>query len=212
MAQITRSILRQEVRTAVLDRLITGKLPPGERINETWLARELGVSPTPVREALLTLDGSRFLHSMAGKGFVVAPLDVQEMKDIFSVNAALDAMALRLSGPFDDARIQRLRAINDDFRSKSTAKGADQADVRFHAELVSTCPNRHLLELIRTGRQAGQRYEYAFLDKVMEKEASADQHEQIIGALALGDMDEAVEALHANWKRTMDVLAECLSS
>ena len=107
MQPITRSTLRQEVRAAVLERLVSGQLAPGARVNETNLARELGVSATPVREALLSLEAQRFLRSTPGKGFAVAPLDAAEVHDIYSVLAVLDTQALRLAGP-RGARLEEL--------------------------------------------------------------------------------------------------------
>ncbi len=208
---ITRSTLRQAVRDAVVERVISGQLPPGERVNETTLARELGVSPTPVREALLSLEGRRYFSATPGKGFVVAPWDAREVHEIYSVLAVLDTTALQQSSPFNARRIARLRALNEAFRAlQGDLDAAIKADVRWHAELVSTCNNRYLHELIRTGREAVHRYEYAFLEQAMDTQVSTDQHEAVIAALEQNRLKEALECLRLNWQRNIELLVPLL--
>ncbi|MCG8408033.1 MAG: GntR family transcriptional regulator [Phycisphaerales bacterium] len=208
---IVRSTLRQTVREAVVQRVITGRLAPGERVNETTLAQELGVSPTPVREALISLEGCRFLSATPGKGFVVPPLTACEMHEIYSVQAILETTALRHCTPFDAARISRLRELNEAFRAlRQDIDAAIKANVRWHVELVSTCPNQYLHELIRAGREAVQRYEYAFLQQVMDTDVSANQHEAVIAALERNLFEEAVELLMLNWRRVIELLRPLL--
>jgi DNA-binding GntR family transcriptional regulator len=74
--------LRDEVKHQVLERVVRGRLPFGHRINETALAEELGVSRTPLREALLELQREGFLHSATARGFTVRPLTTHEIQEI----------------------------------------------------------------------------------------------------------------------------------
>lgn len=204
---IIRSTLRQAVREAVIERVHTGELAAGSRVNETTLARELGVSPTPVREALMSLEACRYLSATPGKGFVVARYDAQEVHDIYSVLATMDTTALRAAWPFSADKIAHLRELNEAFRQlQGDVNAAIQADVRWHAELVSACHNKYLLELIASGRQTVQRYEYAFLQQVMNTQSSAKQHEAVIAALEREELDEAVAQLTINWQRNIELL------
>ncbi|MEM6570130.1 MAG: GntR family transcriptional regulator, partial [Planctomycetota bacterium] len=92
---LTRTSLRQQAASELRSRLLRGDLAPGHRVNETAIAAELGVSQTPVREALLLLERERFLDSAPGRGFTVRPLDPDEVREIYPVLGNLEAFALR---------------------------------------------------------------------------------------------------------------------
>ncbi len=198
---IKRETLREAVRDAVIERVLAGTLTAGERVNETALARELGVSVTPVREALLGLERESYFKRTPGKGFVVSSFRAQEVSDIYSVLGMLEGLALRSSKSLKPETVVHLRNINEEFRLLGdNVEAAIQANIRWHETLVSECTNVYLMELIRKSRRAVNRYECAFLNRHLDTESSADQHAAIIDAIERGDLEEAAVHLQANWR------------
>ena len=97
---IQRKPLRDEIQKEIIARITDGRLAPGQRINETHLATDLGISRTPLREAMITLGASGFLHSDMGKGYLVPALEANEFADLQAVvvllaPAALDRISCR---------------------------------------------------------------------------------------------------------------------
>ena len=113
---IERRNLRSQVRDELLARMRSGLVQPGEGINEVQLANELGVSRTPLREALIALESEGQIESENGKGFRFVPLSAQEFEDLAPVMAALESLALELS-PLEELRPigERLAALAAEF-------------------------------------------------------------------------------------------------
>ncbi len=113
---IERKNLRSQVREELLTRMRAGAVQPGEGINEVQLAAELGVSRTPLREALIALESEGQITSENGKGFRFMPLSASEFEDLAPVLAALESLALELSPVEELQRIGvRLAALAAEF-------------------------------------------------------------------------------------------------
>src|SRR5512143_1929987 len=147
---LTRTPLREEVHRRILQRIQSGDLPPGSKLSDQALAGQLGVSRTPVREALLRLARDGVLESTMGRGFRLPPLDRTELREVGAILPSLEALALRLSPPATPAQLERLAEVD---RAIETTRGdvsrcLDLED-EWHAILLAACPNRRLLDLIR---------------------------------------------------------------
>ena len=92
--------------------IVDGQLPAGARINEVHLSRRLGISRTPLREALAGLEQEGALDSLPRIGWFVRPLTLDEFSQIYPIRALLDPEALRLAGLPSAERLARLRALN----------------------------------------------------------------------------------------------------
>ena len=103
-----RKPLREDLHKEILVRISDGRLPAGQRINESRLSSALGISRTPLREAMLGLEAQGFLGSHMGRGFLVPALNVQEFVDIQFVLSDLKPLALSLSFPLPPGRIMEL--------------------------------------------------------------------------------------------------------
>lgn len=204
---IERSPIRSQVRRVLLEGMLRGDPAPGSSINESTLSQELGVSRTPLREALLNMVGEGFLSASPGKGFFVLPLSAREVEDLYPVIAALEVLALRSSPPLDSAHLKRLAAINQELESgRNDGERALRADERWHEALLAGCGNRRLLETIRGLKYHAQRYEAAYMRHSGRIIQSVAQHRAILRALREGDIDEAARRLEANWKISQEFL------
>lgn len=110
---IERSSLRTQVGDVVRKWITEGKLRPGIRIQEPKMAAQLGVSRTPLREALFQLERDGLVRSDPGKGFRVVPISVAMIREAYPILGALERLALHSSGPVVKRACGELRRIND---------------------------------------------------------------------------------------------------
>ncbi len=203
----TRAPLRDEVMQTLLDRIISGELAPGIKLNESRLAEELGVSRTPLREALFCLERDGFIRSDLAKGFSVAPLSPREVREVYPILESLESLALRSLGPLAAANIAELRRLNELFASVAgDSPRCIAIDAEWHETLLNRCPNQRLLALIRTLKQAILRYEHLYMIDASLVAMSVAQHNAVIKALEANNMDAAVVALEQNWRFSRDAL------
>lgn len=216
MTLITRTPLRTDIRRHLVEQLILGEIEPGSQINESRLTDQLGVSRTPLREALLQLAFEGFVDAVPGKGFQVRPLTSRELRELFTVGVTLETLALRQSGGVSDDDVAELRELNER-RAELLASGTDrdrlvELDDRWHRLLVSNCDNEQLLEFLRLVRNRMYRYLYAFEGQSEEVESAIDDHVAIQDALAKNDLDGAVEALRRHWNDSESILVDLVES
>ena len=112
---IERRPLRADVTRDLTARIVAGELPAGTRLRDTALAAEMGVSRTPVREALVTLSHSGWLEADAGKGFTVAPLRIDDVMNGYPIVWTLERLALTLCPPFTSPALDVLTELNAEF-------------------------------------------------------------------------------------------------
>jgi DNA-binding GntR family transcriptional regulator len=195
-----RANLAEEVANLVRDMILDGRLPAGERINEVRLSAELGVSRTPLREALSRLVNEGALHDVPRRGFFVRPLTAEEFHEIYPIRAILDPAALRLAGIPPRETVERLRERNGELEACTSRSDAVRIDDEFHLELLARCPNRVLLALIRQFMWRTRRYELGLMQQFEGVAGAVQAHERIIAALETGDLERACSELEANLK------------
>lgn len=202
---IQRQNLRAQIRSEILERLQNGQLSPGVGVNEVQLATELGVSRTPLREALIALENEGVIQSEQGKGFRFSPVTPQEFRELCPVLAALEGLALRQS-PEDHLRriAPELAAKARDFWVGVAEHGLiTKHDDEWHDLLLSGCTNGRLMDLITTLKLALHRYETFMISDEKLVQRAASEHAKIADRLASGDLDGAVSALEENWLNGM---------
>ena len=203
---ITRVPLRDQVHHANIDRILRDELRPGARISDTALARELGVSRTPIREALLRLEREGFLEADVGRGFFVKPLSVREVREAYPVLWTLEVLALRTSPPLSDARRAELARINAALESEDDPERRIDLDGTWHRTLLEPCGNEFLVAQIAALKAVIRRYEYAYMQNAGYIPVSTRTHEQIADLMVAGDVEGAVPLLENNWRFTMESL------
>jgi DNA-binding GntR family transcriptional regulator len=198
---ISRVPLRDEVYQRILSQVQRGDLPAGSRVRDVALATELGVSRTPVREALLRLVREGVLDAALGRGFRVRPLDPAELRDVGEILGALESLALRLSPAPGETRRGRLLDLD---RSLEHTRGdisrcLDLED-EWHRGLLEECPNRRLLELISSLRQIPRRYLAAYMRDAGRLSLSTLPHTKILAALKDSGPDSGASVFEQQWK------------
>ena len=198
---IERKTLRTQVRDELLQRMRSGAVLPGESINEVHLATELGVSRTPLREALIGLESEGQITSENGKGFRFVKLTAAEFSELGPIIAALESLALELT-PAEVRRTlgTRLRILAEDFSSDTAAHSVvTERDDEWHGVLLSGCPNQSLLDLTESVRGRIHRYESLAVTDESMIERVAEEHLRVAQCLEDGDLAGAQTALTTNW-------------
>ncbi|OQW56119.1 MAG: hypothetical protein A4S17_14020 [Proteobacteria bacterium HN_bin10] len=197
LAEIERGNISEAAADAVRAMIVDGRLAAGDRINEVHLAAQLGVSRTPLREALSGLVAEGALIARPRLGYYVRPLSLEEFRQVYAIRPLLDPEALRLAGIPPPARIAQLEKLNSSLRQAKGVRAIDMDD-RWHSVLLAACPNKVLLALIQNMQLRTRRYELAVMRESKQISAAVGDHERIIAALKEGDLHAACEALRRN--------------
>jgi DNA-binding GntR family transcriptional regulator len=203
---ITKRLLREDVRMILLEQLLQGAIAPGSRINEVVVAGELGVSRTPLREALLHLERDGFLRSDATRGFFVLPLTVAEVKETYPILWTLELLALDLVDESDLEQTEQLRQLNDAMRRETELDRILELDTQWHTALLAHCPNQRLLEMINNLKKIIHRYELAYVRDAGLVKISVSHHDEITRALEAADRTDAGLLLEQHWRHGMESL------
>ena len=195
--------LRDRIVASIRDSIIAGKIKPGERLLEPDVAKMLGVSRTPLREAFLQLEAEDFVRVTPRRGAVVSELSVKDAEEIYVVKSALESLAARLaSALMTDEIVDKLVSVNDQMEKKAKAKEPDyrallDLNSMFHRIIVETTKNEKLMQIVNHLRNQTLRYNFIYLSVLSHLEESIEEHRQIINALCRRD-GAAVEILMKN--------------
>ena len=192
---------QDRIYEVLLAQIVENTLAPGARVVESKLAEQLGVSRTPVREALFRLHQEGFVLTSVGRGFSVKPLDEREARELFPILSALEGLALSIAGPLLALDVEALREANRALAPLARRPlEAIEADTAFHEMLLRRCPNSSLLEMIDAVRRRLLRYEYVYMADETLLDVSIAQHEAIIDCISKCDFDGAAKALETNYE------------
>jgi DNA-binding GntR family transcriptional regulator len=187
--------LRDRVESSLASAIISGELEPGTMVSVPVLAAQFGVSATPVREAMLHLEKRGFVESVKNKGFKVTDVSPQDLQEIAQLRSFLEAPAMRLIA-------ERMRSESvEHYRelalriSESAASGDLEAylaaDSAFHSALLALTDNQRLVDLVAELRRQTRMIGLADLRPKKELLRSADEHQDLLDLLALGDGEAA---------------------
>lgn len=147
---LSRSVLREQVKELIIERILDGTYQPGQRVVELALTQELGVSQAPVREALRDLEAMRFIESQPYRGARVRQVSREELAEMYPVRAVLEELAGQMAAPrIDDGNLRQLEA--ELANMLHAARGGDQHDLlvhdaRFHEIVMEAAGNTALLD------------------------------------------------------------------
>ncbi len=199
--------LRDSVFYTLRQEILTGKIAPGERLMEIHLADRLGVSRTPIREAIRELVAEGLVTIVPRKGATVSQITEKSMSDVLEIRSALDALCVELACErITETELDELREECDKFEEivkTSDNRTIAQADVDFHNRIIKATRNDRLIALMDTLSQPMYRYRYEYI-KDQEGHANiVNEHRQIVESIAARAPQDAAEAarLHIDNQR-----------
>ena len=203
--------LSDHIAEQIRDMITSGTLPGNSRINEVHLAEQLGVSRTPLREALATLVSEGALENRPRKGNFVTPLTRTEFAELYGIRPILDVEALRLSGLPSSSDLDRLVDLNEKLNAATSTQTRIARDDEWHLLLIKNCGNSVLLDLIRQFILRTRRYEIAYLQSAENSQTAYQEHKVIMDALRAGDLNAACAGLKQNLTTGMEPVLNWLA-
>ncbi len=183
-----------------------GTLAGGARLDEVALSDRIGVSRTPLREALIALEGEGLVQSTPNKGFTVVLANEALVREVFPILAALEAVAVRLSGEAVVKAAPELAALNQELLSARSKPKQYELDSAFHRRLTASCGNARLLKLLAVHRDMARRFDGAHARGTADQAGSCREHAEIVAVIEKGRLDKAADLLIAHWRRGEDVV------
>jgi DNA-binding GntR family transcriptional regulator len=196
-AVVSRTVLREQVKELLLERILTHVYGPGDRLVETRIAQELGVSQAPVREALRELETLRFVESSPFKGARVRAISDEELAEVYSIRAALEDVAARAAA---DRLAGEVGPLEREIRGMAEATNVGEQvehDARFHRLIVEASGNARLIELWES-LQVEARTMITALRTGLDPVEVAARHEPIVAALRRRDADVAGQEIRSH--------------
>lgn len=199
----------------LLDEIQSGALPAGSVLGEVEQAARLGVSRTPLREALRRLVADGLVVQQSPRVTVVADLDVSDIRELFEIRRALEETSARLAAQRGDAAL--FAALAEEFAHVDLDGAAGRDDyyvliARFDAALDAAVSNDHIASALRTVRTHLVRVRRMAKDKPARLAASAAEHRTIARALADRDGDLAAHATHVHLHNALAGILESLAT
>lgn len=197
------------VYSALREAIVTKRLRPGDRLAEEQIARQFGVSRTPVREALLRLEAEQFAKRIARRGLVVRPIPEEEVLEVYAVRAALDGLAAGLAAqhasPPDRARLRWLNQQLAEAARRADYGAMAELNIQFHEALCEVAHNGMLLLFMRQIHDWIRRFgETTFAYPGRAPEAVVE-HEGILDAIDAGDQELAERRAREHMTRSRGI-------
>ena len=204
--------LRDEVFNTLRQEILTGKLKPGERLREIALADKMGVSRTPVREAIRMLELEGLVKMIPRKGAEVANITEKDLKDVLEVRNALEKLAIELA--CDRITNDELDALDENVKEFEAAMEEDDAeklaqiDEKFHYIIFNSTDNQRLIQLLNNLRQQMYRFRLEYLkDKNVHKRL-AREHQQIIENIKNHDVESATINITTHISNQVNIVSQ----
>lgn len=190
--------LRDVVFNTLRQAILTGDLKPGERLMEIHLANKLGVSRTPIREAIRKLELEGLVTMIPRRGAEVAQITEKSMNDVLEVRRSMDALCAELAcDRISEQELVALEKACDDFaeavKTKDIRKIA-QADVALHDIIVQATGNRRLVQLINNLSEQMYRYRFEYLKDTSRHQSLIVEHRMIFEGIRKKNKEEATSA------------------
>ncbi|MDF2822860.1 MAG: GntR family transcriptional regulator, partial [Mycobacterium sp.] len=205
-----RSLLRDQAYDSIKNAIVNGTFAPGEKLRDPELEQWLGISRTPIREAIARLETAGLVHTLPGRSTVVSTIEPAAVLDAQAVAAAMHALAVRIAVPLmgkpDFAAMVR---ANKDFAAALAAgdpESAIAADDLFHGVAVEASRNRAIPVALEQVTPVLRRLEFRRFSSLSGRQSIA-QHKRIIELCRQGDAEGAAQATQQNWE-TLSLLLD----
>ncbi|MEE1030854.1 MAG: GntR family transcriptional regulator [Ruminococcus sp.] len=201
-----RDVVFQTLRQAIL----YGELKPGERLMEIALANRLGVSRTPVREAIRMLELEGLVVMEPRKGAHVAQITEKDLNDVLEVRLGLEELVVQFASErITEEELQNLKAAEEEFEQsmqRNDLVALATADVKFHEVIYQATHNQRLVQMINNIKEQMYRYRMEYLKDVKVRETLVKEHRQLLQALEEHCQESAEDSIRAHIQNQQDAI------
>jgi len=213
---ISRSSMREEVYSTLLSWIMVGELRPGEKLLDKELSEHLGVSRTPVREALRRLEDKGLVETAANRWTRVTEVAIEEPARIYPIIWTLEELAISLViGKLTDKDFQDMKKSNHmlaEALEKKDPIQASRADINFHNSFIQRTENSHLIAILQDLKIRYRRVEVNYFDSENCARYSVEEHNRILESLGSRDLKLSQEMIRANWQASLQRIQKTASS
>ncbi len=202
--------LRDVVFNTLREAILRGDLVPGERLMELQLASKLGVSRTPIREAIRMLEQEGLAITIPRKGAIVAGMTEKDMQDVLEIREALEELSVQVAcDKITDEQITVLRETMENF--KESLKSGDikrmaEADVEFHNVIYQATDNPKLISMLSNLQEQMYRYRVEYLKNPDNHDQLLQEHEAIYKGILEKDKDGVTQMIRRHISNQVDVV------
>ncbi len=202
--------LRDVVFNTLREAILRGDLVPGERLMELQLAAKLGVSRTPIREAIRMLEQEGLAITIPRKGAIVAGMTEKDMQDVLEIREALEELSVQVAcDKITEEEVARLRENMENFENSLKSgdlKRMAEADVEFHDVIYQATDNPKLINMLNNLREQMYRYRVEYLKNPSNHEQLLREHEAIYRGIMEKDKDAVTEMIRKHISNQVDVV------
>lgn len=206
--------LRDVVFKTLRQAILTGELKPGERLMEIHLANRLGVSRTPIREAIRMLELEGLVTMIPRKGAEVSRISKQDITDVLEVRASLDALAVRLCceriTPEETEQLEKAADAFGQAIESGDLTAVAQADVDFHDIIVAGSKNKRLMQMVNNLAERVYRYRLEYIKDKSSHNNLIKEHKEILDFIKKKDAKSAEEAIIGHVKNQENAIIKQL--
>lgn len=206
--------LRDVVFNTLRQAILRGELKPGERLMEIQLANKLGVSRTPIREAIRKLELEGLVLMIPRRGAEVAEITEKSLRDVLEVRRALEELAVQLAcDRIGREGIENLKQAAADFEvilENDDITKVAAADVAFHDVIYLATDNQRLIQLLSNLREQMYRYRVEYLKRKEWHHQLLEEHQELIDAIARGDKEKATRITSQHIGNQVDTVVNIL--
>lgn len=216
MAKLEKTSVSDEVHTTLVGLIVDGTLKPGEKVRDKELADRLGVSRTPVREALKRLEDAGLVEASAGRWTRVSEVDRDEAEKLYPIVWSLESLAVSFAeGRVRDEDLEQMVEANARLKralEDGDAVVASEADHDFHDALTRRSGNDELTRILRDVKLKLRRIEVLYFGGCVAADKSVEEHEELLDALRANDYPLAAKAVEANYRKSTKRAFEHISA
>ncbi|WP_132243272.1 GntR family transcriptional regulator [Marinisporobacter balticus] len=189
-----RDVVFENLRNAILN----GDLKPSERLMEVQIAEQLGVSRTPVREAIRKLELEGLVIMVARKGAYVADVSIKDILDVLEVRSVLEGLAASLAAErMAEEELEKLELISYHFKrclESGDTDGMIEKDMQFHDAILYSTRNAKLIQISQGLQEQVQRFRITYFVEYNQSKEVLSEHQQILESIANRDAEKAQKA------------------
>ena len=194
--------LRDVVFNTLREAILRGDLEPGERLMEISLANRLGVSRTPIREAIRKLELEGLVVMIPRRGAQVASITAKDLKDVLEVRTSLEVLSVELACErMSRPQLEDLKIALADFEAALGGTDVTEIagkDVRFHDVIFESTGNARLIQILNNLREQMYRYRLEYLKDFSNHQRLLEEHKQLVDALEKRNKNRAVDIVRAH--------------
>ena len=188
-------LLSKKVYRIIKSGIINGSLKPGSKLLEVKIAKQMGISRTPIREALRELAAKGFVKTIPNQGIIVSSDSAEDIREVMQIRGVLEGLAARLAAILineeEISKLENLLKEMDKFTRENNPLAFSEIDAEFHNVIVNICGNKRLIQMRKNITEQAHRYRIKSLNISGRLKYSIEEHREIVEALKKKDPKKA---------------------